>query len=190
MLALLRAPVSELQTLEKAGEQVSPTTYHRDAAILETIYSCGLRVSELCGLRAEDINWNEQLVRVRGKGKKERQVPIGAPALDAIRKYWDTLPQPPSAAMPVFLSNANRVEPMSPASCRCGSNVIWKSPVSTQSHAFTNYAIVTPRTCSTPGPICEASRNCLATRIWPPSGLYPRDTERLKKAYDKAHPRA
>ena len=91
MLALLRAPVHELDTLEKAGEEVSATVYHRDAALLETIYSCGLRVSELCGLRAEDINWNEQLVRVRGKGKKERQVPIGAPALEAIRKYWGTL---------------------------------------------------------------------------------------------------
>ena len=54
-------------------------------AVLETIYSCGLRVSELCGLRAEDIDWSEQLVRVRGKGKKERLVPIGQPALQTIQ---------------------------------------------------------------------------------------------------------
>jgi site-specific recombinase XerD len=50
----------------------------RDVAVLETIYSCGLRVSELCGLRVEDIDFNEQIVRVRGKGKKERLVPVGS----------------------------------------------------------------------------------------------------------------
>jgi integrase/recombinase XerC len=44
----------------------------RDIAILETIYSCGLRISELCGLQAAEIDFNERLVRVRGKGKKER----------------------------------------------------------------------------------------------------------------------
>jgi integrase/recombinase XerC len=56
----------------------------RDAAIIETIYSCGLRASELSGLRAEDIDWNERLVRVRGKGKRERLVPIGEQALQAV----------------------------------------------------------------------------------------------------------
>src|SRR5207237_8226430 len=114
MLALLRAPVHELDTLEKAGEEVSATVYHRDAALLETIYSCGLRVSELCGLLAEDINWDEQLVRVRGKGKKERQLPIGAHALEAIRSYWNNLAQAPVGAMPVFLRNPERLSPMYP----------------------------------------------------------------------------
>jgi len=51
-------------------------------AVLETIYSCGLRISELCGLVAQDIDWNERVVRVRGKGKKERLVPIGETALE------------------------------------------------------------------------------------------------------------
>ena len=43
--------------------------------------NCGMRISELCGLRADDLNWSDQIIRVRGKGKKERLVPIGAPAL-------------------------------------------------------------------------------------------------------------
>jgi len=89
MLDLLAAPARELARLEQnEAANVDRLDYLRDAAILETIYSCGLRISELCGLRAGDIDFNEQLVRVLGKGKKERLVPIGAPALEAIRAYW------------------------------------------------------------------------------------------------------
>ncbi|MBI5641643.1 MAG: tyrosine recombinase XerC [Nitrospirae bacterium] len=59
----------------------------RDRAILELFYSSGLRVSELAGLNIEDINTREGLVKVMGKGKKERLLPIGSKALDAIRSY-------------------------------------------------------------------------------------------------------
>ena len=58
----------------EAKKRAGPSDFSRwclrDVAVLETIYSCGLRVSELCGLRAEDIDWSERLVRVRGKGEK------------------------------------------------------------------------------------------------------------------------
>ena len=82
----------------------------RDVAVLETIYSCGLRISELCGLAGQDIDWNERLVRVRGKGKKERLIPIGEPALEAIKNYWSLLPQPPAgrvAGLPRRLEEAH-----------------------------------------------------------------------------------
>jgi integrase/recombinase XerC len=59
----------------------------RDRAILELLYSSGLRVGELAGLNVEDINVREALVKARGKGKKERIVPIGSKALDAIKTY-------------------------------------------------------------------------------------------------------
>jgi integrase/recombinase XerC len=59
----------------------------RDRAILELAYSSGLRVSELSGLNIDDINSEEALVRARGKGKKERLVPVGTKALDALRTY-------------------------------------------------------------------------------------------------------
>ena len=59
----------------------------RDRAILELLYSSGLRVSELSGLDAEDINTKEGLVKVKGKGKKERIVPVGSKALDAVKSY-------------------------------------------------------------------------------------------------------
>jgi integrase/recombinase XerC len=59
----------------------------RDAAILELLYSTGIRVGELVALDRADIQWDESVVRVMGKGKKERIVPIGQPALDSLRDY-------------------------------------------------------------------------------------------------------
>ncbi len=59
----------------------------RDRAILELLYSSGLRVSEVAGLTMEDINTREAVVRVKGKGKKERILPVGSKALDAIKSY-------------------------------------------------------------------------------------------------------
>jgi integrase/recombinase XerC len=59
----------------------------RDRAILELLYSSGLRVGELAGLNVEDINVREALVKAKGKGKKERIVPIGSKAMDAIKTY-------------------------------------------------------------------------------------------------------
>ncbi|KPK44663.1 MAG: hypothetical protein AMK74_04795 [Nitrospira bacterium SM23_35] len=59
----------------------------RDRAILELLYSSGLRVSELSGINTDDMNLKESLVKIRGKGKKERIVPIGSKALDAMKSY-------------------------------------------------------------------------------------------------------
>lgn len=60
---------------------------HRNRCILEVLYSCGLRVSELVSLKISDIFPDEQFIRVFGKGSKQRLVPIGEPAIRAIRLY-------------------------------------------------------------------------------------------------------
>ncbi len=60
---------------------------HRDKAIIETLFSCGLRVSELVGLNISEIYEKDRFIKVRGKGNKERLVPIGKPALKAIEQY-------------------------------------------------------------------------------------------------------
>lgn len=62
-------------------------TVQRDKAILELFYSSGIRVSELCGLNLEDLDLKEGLIKVRGKGKKERIVPVGQKAKEALKKY-------------------------------------------------------------------------------------------------------
>ncbi len=59
----------------------------RDKAVLELLYSSGLRVSELAGLNIEDLNIKEGLIIVHGKGRKERILPIGSKAIDAIKTY-------------------------------------------------------------------------------------------------------
>jgi integrase/recombinase XerC len=60
----------------------------RDRALLELLYAAGLRVSELTGLNLEDMEQNEKMLRVRGKGSKERIVPYGTKAQEAMDKYW------------------------------------------------------------------------------------------------------
>lgn len=59
----------------------------RDLAIMELLYGCGMRVSELCGLDLNDIDFRERWLLVRGKGKKERQVPFGERAAGALEIY-------------------------------------------------------------------------------------------------------
>ena len=59
----------------------------RDRAMLEVAYSAGLRVSELVGINDDDIDFDEQIVRVRGKGRKERISPLGSFAIRALRRY-------------------------------------------------------------------------------------------------------
>lgn len=70
----------------------------RDRAILETLYACGLRVSEASGLKKDDVNLEIGFLRCIGKGNKERVIPLGSKAVTAIRRYLD-------AARPKLLKN-------------------------------------------------------------------------------------
>lgn len=81
-------PVDQMFGLLAASEK---KTLHglRDLAMLEVLYSCGLRVSELAGLDLERVDLSQRLIRVIGKGNKERIVPVGTKAVEAIRDYLD-----------------------------------------------------------------------------------------------------
>jgi site-specific recombinase XerD len=163
----------------------------RDVAVLETIYSCGLRISELCGLQAADIEQNECLVRVRGKGKKERLIPIGETALNAIHAYWDLLPQHPAGVAPVFLANAGK---RSPVSARL-LQLRLKKHLATAGldpnltphklrHSYATHLLDA-------GADLRSVQELLGHAHLVTTQVYTHvTTERLKRAYDAAHPRA
>jgi integrase/recombinase XerC len=190
---LLVAPLKGLnvQKTKGPGRPISTRACYRDVAILETIYSCGLRISELCGLVAEDIDWHEQIVRVRGKGRKERLVPIGEPALKAVENYWLTLPQRPVGQTPVFLGETKRRAPLSSRilNQRLKKYLVLAGldPSLTPHklrHSYATHLLDA-------GADLRSVQELLGHAHLVTTQVYTHvTTERLKKAYDKAHPRA
>ena len=193
MEALLIAPFEllKIQKTKNAGRPVSQVAALRDVAVLETIYSCGLRVSELCGLRADDVDWSEQIVRVRGKGKKERLVPIGNPALMAIQDYWNTFKQPPGGASPIFFSETKKRAPLAPIQLARRLKqflaIAGLDPSLTPHklrHSYATHLLDA-------GADLRSVQELLGHAHLVTTQVYTHvTTERLKKAYDAAHPRA
>jgi integrase/recombinase XerC len=187
---LLEAPAAELRRDAESGE-ADASLYFRDAAILEVIYSCGLRVSELCRLCADDIDWDQQIVRVRGKGKKERIVPIGAPALEAIRGYWKYRPAGVPSGQAVFCAHAERPVALSPRTVQLRLKKYLRSagldPAMTPHklrHSFATHLLDA-------GADLRSVQELLGHAHLVTTQVYTHiTTERLKRAYDEAHPRA
>ena len=193
MEALLVAPFEllKIQKTKKAGRPVSQVAALRDVAVLETIYSCGLRVSELCGLRVNDIDWGEQIMRVRGKGRKERLVPVGRPALMALPDYWTTFKQPPGGASPIFFAETKKRAPLSPLQLsrrlKKYLSIAGLDPSLTPHklrHSYATHLLDA-------GADLRSVQELLGHAHLITTQVYTHvTTERLKKAYDAAHPRA
>ena len=81
--------VKEIDSLISAIDR-STREGQRNCAILETLYSCGLRVSELCNLKISDLYLNDGFIKVEGKGSKQRLVPISPRAIEEIKNYFIT----------------------------------------------------------------------------------------------------
>jgi integrase/recombinase XerD len=79
---------SEVEALLDSPEDADPLGL-RDRAMLELLYACGLRVSELVGLTSDQVNLTQGVVRLMGKGNKERLVPLGEEAVDWLQRYID-----------------------------------------------------------------------------------------------------
>lgn len=192
MLALLDAPLRELAAQKEHAEKPpAAAPFLRDVAILETIYSCGLRISELCGLQAADIDWNEQIARVRGKGKKERLIPIGAPALEAVRAYWKSNNHQPAADQPVFSLEDNPAEPIYPRLVQLNlkkylalAGLDPKLTPHKLRHSYATHLLDA-------GADLRSVQELLGHAHLVTTQVYTHiTTERLKKAYENAHPRA
>jgi len=85
---LPRVPsIEEMNVAVESVKDVSASWPARDRAIMELLYGCGMRNAELMGLDVEDIHWANEAILVRGKGKKERYVPLGDAAALALRAY-------------------------------------------------------------------------------------------------------
>lgn len=158
----------------------------RDAAILELFYSCGLRIAELLALDVKDMDFIGETVRVFGKGSKERIVPIGAPALNAIQRYRQ------GAAVtsgPLFLSKLQRritqqaVDQLLKKYLMHSSIPFGISPHKLR-HSFATHLLDA-------GADLRSVQSLLGHTSLSTTQIYTHVTkERLKAAYDDAHPRA
>lgn len=158
----------------------------RDQAILETFYSTGMRISELVGLNIEDIDFISGVTKVRGKGKKERLLPVGEYALKAIRAYLDKRRR---RSFALFLNkNGRRL------STRGTRNVVRKyirlaslgGHVSVHSlrHSFATHLL-------NRGADLRSVQELLGHANLSTTQIYTHlTTERLKRVYEKAHPHA
>ncbi len=172
----------------------------RDRAILETLYSTGVRVSELVDLNRNDLNMVEQTIHVRGKGKKERVVPLGSHALAAVRHYMTLLePDPQFAAVrersmtdpavPLFVNkNSGRL------SSRSVRRKLDKYLIAagldpsisphTLRHSFATHLLDN-------GADLRSVQELLGHQSLSTTQIYTHLTSmRLRTAYDQAHPRA
>ncbi|MFH1457576.1 MAG: tyrosine recombinase XerC [Candidatus Omnitrophota bacterium] len=159
----------------------------RNRAILETFYSTGIRISELVGLAVEDVDFIGGIVKVMGKGKKERVVPIGEVAMAVIRKYLEKRKKQSEA---LFLNkNGRRI------SSRGVRNIVFKYikrsgikqegvSAHTFRHSFATHLLNRGADLRTVQELLGHA-NLSTTQIY--THL---TTEKLKNVYDKAHPRA
>lgn len=162
----------------------------RDRAILETLYSCGIRVSELVGLDIDDIDFISGVIKVLGKGRKERIVPIGDMALGSIRKYTEgKFRSRAKGRSAVFLNSrggrltdrsVRRVIDKYIHACSIEEKI---SPHSLR-HSFATHLLDR-------GADLRSVQELLGHMNLSTTQIYTHVTmERLKNVYDKAHPRA
>jgi tyrosine recombinase XerC len=158
----------------------------RDKAILETFYSTGVRISELVGLDITDVDFIGGIVKVMGKGKKERIVPIGEKAIAAIRAYLDKRKKQTDT---LFLNKSGQrittrgVRYIVKKYIRLASIKQGVSP-HTLRHSFATHLL-------NRGADLRSVQELLGHANLSTTQIYTHlTTERLRDVYDKAHPRA
>ncbi len=165
----------------------------RDLAILELFYSSGLRLSELTGLNIGDLDLLADQVKVRGKGRKERIVPVGSRAVRALRRYLDvreTLPARRGAdRRAVFVSRRGRR--LAPRERPAGRASGCSTRSAATASGSTRCGTPSRPTCSMPGADLRAVQELLGHASLSTTQIYTHTSvERLKQVYQQAHPRA
>ena len=167
----------------------------RDRAILETLYSAGLRVGELVGINDGDVDRSDGVVRVRGKGKRERLAPLGSYALRAIDKYLGERKlasgeKAKGPETPTFVSRlGKRLTTRSVG--RMLEKYIAAAGLNGRTSPHTLRDIVSLRTCSTPAADVRSVQELLGHKSITTTQIYTHvSTAGLRAAYEKAHPLA
>ncbi|MEW4452926.1 tyrosine recombinase XerC [Bremerella sp. JC817] len=165
----------------------------RDRAMLETTYSAGLRVSELVGINENDLDMHDGLVRVRGKGRKERLAPLGSYALDAISNWMNIRRLSPKSEKlterPIFLNKfGNRITTRSVGRMlekylkETGLDL--RTSPHTLRHSFATHLLDA-------GADIRSVQELLGHKSLVTTQIYTHlSTATLKGVYEKAHPRA
>lgn len=180
---LLDAPKSSATT---------PRSDILDQAILELLYSSGLRLSELIGLNLEDIDWSDRLIRVLGKGRKVRVIPIGQAAVQAIEAWLKLRPEiVSSAAVPAPLFINARGERLTPRTVQRKVAALAKKRGLGQHlhphmlrHSFASHLLESSQDL-------RAVQEMLGHAKISTTQIYTHlDFQKLAQVYDAAHPRA
>jgi integrase/recombinase XerC len=108
---LTEAQTDTLMDAAEVSEKDDPQEVARDMAILELLYGGGLRVSELCGIDGGDLDLGSGLVRLMGKGSKERVVPVGDAAISAVKAYLALRGVPVRGAPLLLAARGGRLNP-------------------------------------------------------------------------------
>ena len=198
---LLKTPKAEKRLPNVASERTMAAvlrepedgsfTALRDQAVIELLYSSGLRRSELCGINFSDLDRKQQTVRVLGKGNKRRIVPLGGKALEALSNYW-----------PIRLAQSRVEEPDALFTLENGKRLTPRMVHYIVKKAFKDAPDVARahphmlrHTCATHlldrGADLRAVKDVLGHESLRTTQRYTHLTvDRLKSVYDKAHPRS
>ena len=183
---------AEVERLLQAPDPAD-TTGRRDRAILEMLYSTGMRISELAAVSMEDLDLLGEVVKAKGKGKKERLVPLGRPAIEALRDYLAVRP-----TLAQGHSVSRRALFITPGGGRLSDRGIRRlfdkharhagigdrSSPHTLRHSFATHML-------NRGADLRSVQELLGHASLASTQIYAHvTTERLKAVYDKAHPRA
>jgi integrase/recombinase XerC len=190
------------ESAKKSSRKSDRMYVRRDRALLELLYAAGLRVSELTGLNLVDIDQKERVLRVRGKGNKERIVPYGSKAQEALDNYWSLRDelllqksasrgrrQGPPHTQAVFLNYAGRrltqrsVGRLVKKYVRL-ANIDWDLHPHSLRHAFATHLLAD-------GADLRAIQELLGHQSLSTTQKYTHASIRqLMDTYDKAHPHA
>jgi integrase/recombinase XerC len=172
-----------------SADEFGPT---RDLAILELFYSTGIRLAELCGVNLEDLDLLSDQVKVRGKGRKERIVPVGSRAVLALRRYLNTrdpvVARPRTDRRAVFVSRRGRR--LAPRGVQRIVHALLAGiggdglRVHSLRHTFATHMLDA-------GADLRAVQELLGHASLSTTQIYTHTSvERLKRVYNQAHPRA